>query len=104
MGHRMVAHYPWVPLGWRMGMSIAVMSYDKGMYFALSGDARAPDDVTAIAGHLADAFADLRRRAGVPASLEAQAAEVPAYLATGATRSDASAAYEREAAGSASRP
>jgi WS/DGAT/MGAT family acyltransferase len=68
MGHRMTAHYPWVPLAWRMGMSVAVMSYDKGMYFAFSGDANAPDDVPSIAGHLADAFAELRGRAGVRAS------------------------------------
>ena len=102
MGHRMVAHYPWVPLGWRMGMSIAVMSYDRGMYFALSGDARAPDDVTTIVGHLADAFADLRRRAGVPASTETQATEVPAHLKAGTTPTGVPEAYEPEPAGSAS--
>lgn len=60
MEHRMVEHYPWVPLGWRMGMSVAVMSYDEGLYFSVTGDERAPDDIGSIATLIGEAFDELR--------------------------------------------
>jgi len=66
MGHRMTEHYPWVPLGWRMGMSVAVMSYDTSLSFGFSVDRQAPDDVERLATLLRDAFDDLRDAAGVP--------------------------------------
>lgn len=66
MGHRMVDHYPWVPLGWRMGMSVAIMSYDQSLYFSFSIDERAPAGVEQIAADVADAFEELRAAAGVP--------------------------------------
>ncbi len=75
MGHRMTAHYPWVPLGWRMGLSVAVMSYDDGLYFSFSGDRYAPDDVESVASHLGMALRELREAAGVPPA-------IPGYLAT----------------------
>jgi WS/DGAT/MGAT family acyltransferase len=68
MGHRMTEHYPWLPLGWRMGMSVAVMSYDTLLGFGFSVDRQAPDDVERLAGLLRDAFDDLRDAAGVPAA------------------------------------
>jgi WS/DGAT/MGAT family acyltransferase len=74
MGHRMVEHYPWVPLGWRMGIGVALMSYDSEIYFAFSGDRHAPDDVHLLAPYLGDAFRELREAAGVPAA----AAKAPA--------------------------
>ena len=60
MGRRMIEHYAWVPLGWRMGMSVAVMSYDSGLYFSVSGDEHAPDDISRVAPLLGDAFRELR--------------------------------------------
>ena len=74
MGHRMVEHYPWVPLGWRMGMSVAVMSYDRGLYFSFSGDERAPDDIHRVAPLLVDAFRELRVAALGPNRGESAAA------------------------------
>jgi WS/DGAT/MGAT family acyltransferase len=65
MGHRMAEHYPWVPLGWRMGMSVAVMSYDTALGFGFSVDRDAPGDVERLAGLLRDAFDDLRDAAGL---------------------------------------
>ncbi len=66
MEHRMVEHYPWVPLGWRMGMSVAVMSYDEGMYFSVTGDERAPDDIGRIATFIGEAFDELLDAVDVP--------------------------------------
>lgn len=60
MGHRMVAHYPWVPLGWRMQLSIAIMSYDRGLYFSVSGDERLKDEPRGLADALSEEFAALR--------------------------------------------
>jgi len=66
MERRMVEHYPWVPLGWRMGMSVAVMSYDEGLYFSVTGDERAPDDIGRIAEFISEAFEELRDAVDVP--------------------------------------
>lgn len=66
MEHRMVEHYPWVPLGWRMGMSVAVMSYDEGLWFSVTGDERAPDDIGSIAAFIGEAFDELRDAIDVP--------------------------------------
>jgi len=80
MGHRMVDHYPWVPLGWRMGLSVAIMSYDSGLYFSFSLDERAPEGMERVAGDLADAFEELRAAAGVtPEPIEAPV-PAPPYL------------------------
>jgi len=68
MGRRMVDHYAWVPLGWRMGVSLAVMSYDTRMYFSVSIDADAPPHIESLATHVGDEFAALRDAAGVPRS------------------------------------
>jgi diacylglycerol O-acyltransferase len=77
MDHRMVAHYAWVPLGWRMGMSMAVMSYDTGIYFSVTADEQVPGDIAPIAGYLSDAFDELRECYGVPKERR----EVPEFLA-----------------------
>lgn len=77
MGHRMVEHYPWVPLGWRMGMSVAVMSYDTGLAVSVSGDEHAPDDVRLVAPYVGDAFRELREAAGVAPVTAPEQAEAP---------------------------
>lgn len=66
MERRMVEHYPWVPLGWRMGMSVAVMSYDEGLYFSVTGDEQAPEDIGRIAAFIGEAFDELRDAVDVP--------------------------------------
>jgi WS/DGAT/MGAT family acyltransferase len=60
MGHRMVDHYPWVPLGWRMGMSLAVMTYDTKLYFSLTADESVMTDLERLAGYLGDSYEELR--------------------------------------------
>lgn len=67
MRHRMEEHYPWVPLGWRMGLSFAVMSYDKNLWFGIVGDREVPGDLDRLARHLHEAFAELRDAVLVPA-------------------------------------
>ncbi len=74
MGHRMVAHYPWVPLGWRMQLSIAIMSYDRGLHFSVSADERLRDDPSGLADALREEFSVLRDMAlsaapGIPDEL-----------------------------------
>lgn len=64
MERRMLEHYPWVPLGWRMGMSIAVMSYDDGLFFAVTADEHAPDDIGRMAPLIGEAFEELFEASG----------------------------------------
>ena len=65
MGHHMVEHYPWVPLGWRMGLSVAVMSYDRALWFGIVAGEKVPGDIDRLAQHLGDCFGELRDAAGV---------------------------------------
>ncbi len=60
-GHRMMRHYPWVPIGWRMGLSVAIMSYDTGLYFSVTADRETPGDLTAIADGICEAFEEIRQ-------------------------------------------
>ncbi len=59
MGHRMTEHYPWVPIGWRMGLGVAVMSYDEHLYFSLTADRSVLDDLDRLGGFVGDAFEEL---------------------------------------------
>jgi len=65
-GHRMLHHYPWVPIGWRMGLSVAMMSYDTSLYFGITADHETPGDIEAIAGGIRDDFVHLRATSAVP--------------------------------------
>jgi WS/DGAT/MGAT family acyltransferase len=81
MGHRMVEHYPWVPLGWRMGLAVALMSYDTAIWFGFTADQETPGDIDALARHLSDSFRELRDAAGVRAAAAATSDEPPEHLA-----------------------
>jgi diacylglycerol O-acyltransferase len=61
MGHRMIAHYPWVPLAWRMGLGVAVMSYDQDLSFSLTADRSVLPDLETISDYIQEAFDELRR-------------------------------------------
>jgi len=80
MGHRMTEHYPWVPLGWRMGISFAVMSYDTRMYFSVSIDADAPAGIEALAPLAGKEFVVLCDAAGGASSAGLE--RPPEYLRT----------------------
>jgi len=56
LGHQMVAHYPWVLATWRMGLSVAVMSYRQSLYFSFTGDASVLADLNRIADFLREDF------------------------------------------------
>jgi hypothetical protein len=65
VGHRMLAHYPLIPLGWEMGVSCGVTSYDQKLYFGLMADSNCASDVERLKEFLDQAFVELRSAAGV---------------------------------------
>jgi WS/DGAT/MGAT family acyltransferase len=65
LGHKMVAHYPWVLTTWRMGLSVAVMSYLRNLSFSFTGDAAVLQDIDRLAEFLAADFRELRDAVGV---------------------------------------
>jgi len=79
LGHEMVAHYPWVLASWRMGLSVAVMSYMRSLYFSFTGDAGVLADLDRVADFLREDFWQLHdavtRRRRRPSTI---AAEKPA--------------------------
>lgn len=85
MGHRMTAHYPWVPLGWRMGLGLAVMNYDRGLYFSFTADAHLRDDPSHLGAYVADEFGALCEATGIPRTVTTHAGvplgDAPASLA-----------------------
>jgi WS/DGAT/MGAT family acyltransferase len=86
LGHRMIEHYPWVPIGWRMGLGVAVMSYDRDLCFALTADRGVLADLDRLAGFVGEAFDELEEAVG-----ERAEPAVPAEFAAtenGAQRAD----------------
>ena len=64
LGHRMVEHYPWVPIGWRMGLGVAVMSYDGRLYLSLTADRSVLADLDRLGGFIGESFDELQDTAG----------------------------------------
>ncbi len=65
LGKKMVAYYPYVPIGFSIGCGCAIMSYDQHLYFGLTADAQSMPDVELLRDHLYESFNELRRAAGV---------------------------------------
>ncbi|HEU4758691.1 MAG TPA: wax ester/triacylglycerol synthase family O-acyltransferase [Dehalococcoidia bacterium] len=65
VGHRMVAHYPLIPIAWEMGIGCGVTSYDQKLYFGLMADVGAAADVARLKEFLDQAYVELRAAAGV---------------------------------------
>jgi diacylglycerol O-acyltransferase / wax synthase len=65
MGKRMIAYYPYVPVGYAVGCGCAIMSYDQKLYFGLTSDLQAMPDVERLKEFLDESFVELRRAAGV---------------------------------------
>lgn len=78
MGHRLLAHYPLVPIAWEMGIGCGVTSYNQKLYFGLIGDAEAGADVQRLKEFLDQAFIELRAAAGVAKSELPQVGVAPA--------------------------
>ena len=82
VGHRMQAHYPLIPIGWEMGVSCGVTSYDQRLYFGLMADADCAPDVDRLKEFLDQAFVELRAAAGVARSDLPQMGVAPPAEAT----------------------
>jgi diacylglycerol O-acyltransferase len=68
IGHRLLAHYPLIPLGWEMGISLGVTSYDQKLYFGFMADAEAGSDVQRLKEFSDQAYVELRSAAGIDKS------------------------------------
>lgn len=65
LGHRLLAHYPLIPLGWEMGISLGVTSYDQKLYFGFMADAEAGADVQRLKEFADQSYIELRNAAGI---------------------------------------
>ena len=59
-GVKMTKYYPYVPIGYRLGLGCAILSYNQTLYFGLSSDAKAMKDVEKFNEILQEVFADLK--------------------------------------------
>jgi diacylglycerol O-acyltransferase / wax synthase len=71
-GRKMLVQYPYVPVGYGLGLGCAILSYNQTLYFGLSSDAQAMGDVEKFKEILDRVFEDLR---AVVEKLESQAAK-----------------------------
>ena len=65
LGRRMMASYPYVPIGAEMGLNVAIQSYDGKLFFGFTGSETAAPDASIVPHFLDRAFAELRRAAGI---------------------------------------
>jgi hypothetical protein len=84
VGHRMIAHYPMVPIAWSMGIGCAVTSYDQSLYVGLTADRRAAPDVDLLREGIERAWTELRTAAGQQTVSLAQEAAKTERLAVAA--------------------
>lgn len=60
VGRKLLKQYPYVPVGYGLGLGCAIFSYNKTLFFGLSSDAKAMDDVEKFKEILDQTFADLK--------------------------------------------
>jgi diacylglycerol O-acyltransferase len=65
VGHRLLAHYPLVPLAWDLGVAVCITSYDHKLFISLTADANVVQDLPALKQFFAESFKELRTAAGV---------------------------------------
>ncbi len=68
VGHRLLEHYPMVPLAADFGIGVGITSFDKGLYLGIMCDPEIVGDVDKIAAYAAAEFRALREAAGVAES------------------------------------
>ncbi len=68
VGHRLLEHYPMVPLAADLGVGVGITSFDKGLYLGIMCDPAIVEDVEKIAEYAAAEFRALREAAGVSES------------------------------------
>jgi WS/DGAT/MGAT family acyltransferase len=61
MGKRLVAWYPYVPIGYGLGVGCAIMSYDQKLFFGLTSDLQAMPDVEKLNELLNESFAEIKQ-------------------------------------------
>ena len=72
LGRRLVESFPFVPVIGNVRISIAIFSYDGGLYFGVSGDYDSSNDVDVLTTGVETAAAELIERSGTaPAGLDA---------------------------------
>ncbi len=62
-GVKMTKYYPYVPIGYKLGLGCAILSYNQTLYFGLSSDAQAMPDVEKFNEILGEVFTDLKTTA-----------------------------------------
>jgi diacylglycerol O-acyltransferase len=60
LGHKMIASYPYVPIGGEMGMNCAVLSYNETLFVGFTGDAKAIPDLDQLPVFFRESFAELK--------------------------------------------
>lgn len=60
-GRKMLIQYPYVPVGYGLGLGCAILSYNQMFYFGLSSDAQAMADVEKFKEILDEVFTDLKQ-------------------------------------------
>jgi diacylglycerol O-acyltransferase / wax synthase len=68
VGHRLIAHYPMVPIAGDLGIGVGVTSFDKSLYSGVMCDPKIVPDVETIGAYIDQEFSLLRTAASVPAS------------------------------------
>lgn len=65
LGKRMIAYYPYVPVAYSVGLTCAILSYDQKVYFGITVDGEHEQNPYVLKDYLNEAFAELRRAAGI---------------------------------------
>ncbi|MDZ4278085.1 MAG: WS/DGAT domain-containing protein, partial [Dehalococcoidia bacterium] len=86
VGHRLLAHYPLVPLSMDMGLGVGVTSYNQMLYFGLMGDGKSVPDIERLGQLVDESFLALRAAAGVKPSDLPTFQGAPKYEPTLATQ------------------
>ena len=60
VGQKMTKYYPYVPIGYGIGLGCAILSYNQTLYFGLSSDKKAMNDVVKFREFLDASFMDLK--------------------------------------------
>lgn len=93
LGQRMTHSYPYIPIGFAVGVSMGILSYDQKLFIGVSGDKNGMPDVDRFMAFLNEAFAELRNAAGVS---ESKPPVIEAVSAKKKTRAKAHDAKERQ--------
>jgi diacylglycerol O-acyltransferase len=67
-GRELLTYYPHVPCGSEVGISVAISSYNKSLYYGVTYDAQAAPDGELFRDFLIESYEELRGAAGVAAT------------------------------------